>query len=98
MGDRAKKISELTALSTATGDDLLVIVDDPSGNAVTKSVTVTALLYTSGVNVKATAVKSGSVPANSSASGTGGDVRFDSDYVYVCVANNTWKRASLNTW
>lgn len=43
MADRAKKISELTALSNASGDDLLAIVDDPSGTPETKKITVANL-------------------------------------------------------
>ena len=37
-------------------------------------------------------------PASSSAAGVLGDVCRDSDYIYVCVATNTWKRAALLTW
>lgn len=39
-----------------------------------------------------------STPGSSSAAGTAGDIRFDSSYIYVCVATNTWKRAALSTW
>lgn len=39
-----------------------------------------------------------STPANSSATGSVGEVRVDSSYIYVCVATNTWKRASISTW
>lgn len=46
MSDRAKKISELTSLTTVSGGDLLVIVDDPSGTAVTKKTTVNAVFST----------------------------------------------------
>jgi hypothetical protein len=45
-----------------------------------------------------TTFKWSSVPANSTASGTVGQVAYDSDYVYVCVATNTWKRLSLGTY
>lgn len=38
------------------------------------------------------------VPANASATGTKGDITWDSTYVYVCVATNTWKRAAIATW
>ena len=31
-------------------------------------------------------------------SGSVGDIRYDSGYVYICVATNTWKRAALATW
>lgn len=40
---------------------------------------------------------SGVVPT-SSTTGNQGEIRWDSNYVYVCVAANTWKRASLSTW
>lgn len=37
-------------------------------------------------------------PASSSATGTTGEIRFTSDYIYVCVATNTWKRTQISTW
>lgn len=40
MTDRAKKVSELTALSNATGEDLLLIIDDPGGTPESKKITV----------------------------------------------------------
>jgi len=36
--------------------------------------------------------------STSSSTGNAGDIAWDSSYVYVCVATNTWKRASLTTW
>lgn len=39
-----------------------------------------------------------SVPASASASGTAGQVAYDSNYLYLCVAADTWKRVSLSTW
>ena len=38
------------------------------------------------------------VPASASATGTAGDIAWDSDYIYVCVATNTWKRVAIATW
>lgn len=37
-------------------------------------------------------------PASASDAGTPGEIRFTADYIYVCVAPNTWKRAALSTW
>ena len=37
----------------------------------------------------------GSAPASGSATGTAGDMRFDSANLYVCVAANTWKSVGL---
>ena len=43
-------------------------------------------------------VATGNAPASASASGTTGTIAWDSSYVYVCTATNTWKRAALATW
>ena len=37
-------------------------------------------------------------PASASSTGTSGDWAVDSDYIYVCTATNTWKRAAIATW
>lgn len=37
-------------------------------------------------------------PASSSAAGQPGQIGWDSNYIYVCTALNTWKRAQLSTW
>ena len=39
-----------------------------------------------------------STPASASASGTKGQVAWDSSYIYVCTATNTWKRVAISTW
>lgn len=38
------------------------------------------------------------VPSTASDKGTPGQIAYDSDYIYVCVAANTWRRAALSTW
>ena len=38
------------------------------------------------------------VPATSSSTGLAGQIAYDTTYVYICVASNTWKRAALSTW
>jgi hypothetical protein len=40
----------------------------------------------------------GTAPASATAAGTAGDIRYDSDYIYICTATNTWKRAAIATW
>lgn len=37
-------------------------------------------------------------PASASATGTVGTFNWDSNYLYICVATDTWKRAALSTW
>lgn len=43
-------------------------------------------------------VRSSQTPASAGASGNAGDIAWDSSYVYVCVAANTWKRVAISTW
>lgn len=43
-------------------------------------------------------IASATAPATATSTGTAGEIRYDSDYVYICVATDTWKRAALSTW
>ena len=38
------------------------------------------------------------VPASPTAAGTAGSMAYNTTHLYVCVAANTWRRASLATW
>lgn len=37
-------------------------------------------------------------PASASAAGTQGEWAWDSNFIYVCTALNTWKRVAIATW
>jgi len=39
-----------------------------------------------------------STPSSASDTGTLGDIRFTADYIYVCTATDTWKRAAISSW
>ena len=43
-------------------------------------------------------VLSASAPSSASATGTAGQITYDGTYIYVCVAANTWRRATLSSW
>jgi hypothetical protein len=65
-----------------------------------------ALVVTGGVGIGGTLnvggnsirVATAKTPASSAATGTTGDICWDANYVYVCVATNTWKRSAIATW
>lgn len=40
----------------------------------------------------------GTVPATPTSLGSPGDIRYDSEYIYVAIAANTWRRVALSTW
>ena len=37
-------------------------------------------------------------PASAGDTGTTGQIAWDSSYIYICVATDTWKRAAISTW
>ena len=55
--------------------------------------TVTGALTVTGNTIIATAT-----PASASASGTAGQISWDSNYVYICISANTWKRVAIASW
>jgi len=43
-------------------------------------------------------VKLVTVPATATSTGVVGEVAFDANFAYFCVATNVWVRAAVNTW
>lgn len=90
MANTAKKTSELPVAANVATTDRFLIVRDPSGTPSTRTVT----LSTVGANL----ILSNSAPANSTANGLAGEVKYDTSYLYICVSNNTWKRITLESY
>ena len=42
-------------------------------------------------------IAAGKAPATSTSSGTPGQIAWDSSWIYVCVATNSWKRTQLSS-
>jgi hypothetical protein len=57
--------------------------------------TATSILSVAGDTVR---IVNDKTPANAGAAGTEGDICWDANYIYVCVAANTWKRVAIATW
>lgn len=91
-----QKLSNLTAITSVTSTDLLYIVQSSDS----RKITVDNLFAYSNARILAnvTGIANVTVPAAANSAGTAGAVRYDSDYIYVCVSANTWKRANLVTW
>jgi len=43
-------------------------------------------------------LRTAKTPSSASDTGNQGDWCWDSNYLYVCTATNTWKRSALSTW
>lgn len=62
-----------------------------------------AILHTSptaplDINGNTLRLRTARTPASAGATGNAGDICWDANYVYVCTATNTWKRAAISTW
>jgi hypothetical protein len=90
MADNSKKVSELATASNVASTDRVLVLRSPAANASVRTVTFS--------NFCANIIISNTAPANSTANGLAGTFAYDSSYVYICVANNTWKRATLTSW
>ena len=38
------------------------------------------------------------IPATSASTGVTGEIRADANFLYICIATNTWKRVALNAF
>jgi hypothetical protein len=50
------------------------------------------------VNGNAIRIRTAATPASAGAAGNAGHICWDTNYIYVCVATNTWKRIGIATW
>lgn len=57
-------------------------------------------LSSTGLDVAANSIRvqTAKTPATATDTGTTGDICWDADYIYVCIAANTWKRTAITTW
>ena len=54
---------------------------------------ISALQANSAISITTT-----TIPVSNSAAGIPGTIAYNSSYLYVCVATNTWVRANLSAW
>lgn len=71
---------------------------DKKNLSVIKEGTVKIQEILTDLKTSTTNLKAQSPPATASSAGTFGDVTYDTNYIYVCVATDTWKRSPILTW
>jgi hypothetical protein len=60
---------------------------DPEKDTILSNVSLSSIIITQSFT-----------PSLSTSSGIAGSLRWDSNYLYVCTATDTWKRAALSAW
>lgn len=97
-----RKISEFPSINAAEIDtqDILTLVHVFEVDPTLRNRKITFTQFRAYLDQYYANVKIGQekTPASASATGTKGEITWDSDYIYVCVATDTWKRTALSTW
>ena len=88
MAGQESKITEKPSANTFRANDSLICISNGSVKLVNTDVLFSNL----------TIKTSTSTPANSTANAKAGTIWYDSNYLYIAVANNTIKRVSLNSF
>ncbi len=43
-------------------------------------------------------LRTAKTPASATATGNQGDICWDADYIYICIATDSWKRSAIGAW
>jgi hypothetical protein len=91
---------EINAAITGSRPSIRAVGDDPDvGLQLITKGTGVLRVATDGFPTRGTlGVKVDVRPASATDPGTPGDWAADNDFIYVCVAADTWRRAALQTW
>lgn len=65
-----------------------------TGGTITNTLTVSSDIIANKYRLSAL----NTVPSSSTDTGILGEIRYTADYIYVCTATDTWKRAAIATW
>lgn len=82
----------------ADADTFKVAVEKAQGQINAKAPTDNPTFTTNVTSPKFTLSALNTAPSSASDTGTTGEIRIDADYIFICVATNTWKRVAISTW
>lgn len=89
----------LSSTSHATKGNIIFgsasVYNEPNGYFGLNTTTPSTFLD---INSDKIRIRSAKTPSSSSDTGNVGDICWDSAYIYICVATNTWKRVAISTW
>ena len=90
------KEGNLNLVNQNHGSDIIMKVEDSGGAVLTPLILDSDANATFGGQINIAALNT--APANAGDTGTLGEIRYTADYIYVCVATDTWKRSAISTW
>ena len=89
--------SDRFTMGATAGDNLTLATYNPPGTNIGNSISIDGASGRVSLNL-GTILPLNNAPASATATGTAGEIRVDTGFLYVCTATNTWKRAALTTW
>lgn len=92
MADDSKKVSELVVTTSLSANDRLVVLTNVSSAPNVQTITASNF-----ANTVAAKLIVNTAPASNTSNGVAGQIAYSNSFIYVCIANNTWARASLNS-
>jgi hypothetical protein len=100
VGTKADKTGANFTGSVTMQSDLVVdtntfTVDSSESKVGIGTTTPTEKLDINGDSIR---LRTAQTPASAGAAGSQGQIAWDSNYIYVCIATNTWKRVAISTW
>ncbi len=89
---------DITALTFNTSDQIVAGADVVPASGGGSNLGTPSLYFNVGYFGDSILINNTTTPASASATGTAGTIAWDSSYIYVCVATDTWKRVAIATW
>lgn len=90
MANDARSIANLNVVTTLSSTDRVVVLTNPNTTANVQTITTSNFA----ASIPAQFLTQ-YTPANSTSNGIVGQITYDSNYIYVCTANNVWTRTPL---
>jgi len=73
------------------------VANDKTGDQLRTAFTKTNENFTEVYSYPLTGISSGT-PDSATATGTKGEIKYDTNYVYICVNTNSWIRVARASW
>ena len=87
-------------LTFKTNSDIIMSLTQTGRVGIGTQTPIVALDVNGGFRVQSDsiAIQNSKTPSSASDTGQAGQICWDANYLYVCVASNTWKRIALSSW
>ena len=88
----------LTNFRVESNNNQYMLYVSGATNQVGIGVSDPAIGVTLDISGSAMRLRNSSTPASAGAPGVPGEIRWDANYVYICVGIDAWKRAAIAAW